>query len=131
MLNARRHRDGDQVHRSGAAVTDLACSTPGGIETVIRRAIADVRAEIVEQCSTPGGIETVIRPEIAAKCARLRRCSTPGGIETVISRGALRGCDPEPRVLNARRHRDGDQSSLRNLDASIPPSAQRPEASRR
>ena len=41
-------------------------------------------------CSTPGGIETVIRKTDAIELPDLRECSTPGGIETVI-RGGLTG----------------------------------------
>ncbi len=41
VLNARRHRDGDQPP-TGAMARDArsTCSTPGGIETVIRRCAA-------------------------------------------------------------------------------------------
>ena len=35
VLNARRHRDGDQKPRRDGKLAVFACSTPGGIETVI------------------------------------------------------------------------------------------------
>ena len=36
VLNARRHRDGDQRLDRGDDAPIVVCSTPGGIETVIR-----------------------------------------------------------------------------------------------
>ena len=69
-----------------------------------------LQLEWVKRCSTPGGIETVISRGRNVYGDGARWCSTPGGIETVI-----RACSPldsrrgDP-VLNARRHRDGDQS---------------------
>ena len=41
------------------AATRFACSTPGGIETVISSGTPDAMLGN-ELCSTPGGIETVI-----------------------------------------------------------------------
>ena len=84
MLNARRHRNGDQT-------------------------IQPVIFAINIECSTPEGIETVIGPRSAGYASISALCSTPEGIETVIS-GKRSDLDQHrPRVLNARRHRDGDQ----------------------
>jgi len=59
VLNARRHRDGDRSVIDVNIETYAACSTPGGIETVIG-ATEWKPVGGVSQCSTPGGIETVI-----------------------------------------------------------------------
>ena len=95
----------------------------------------------------------MIRRGGSSGCATRIPCSTPGGIETVISRH-LKALGHVQVVLNARRHRDGDQlrdeNSSRNLNvvlnarrhrdgdqparvAALPlvARAQRPEASRR
>ena len=104
VLNARRHRDGDQTGKLAGAVH-------------------------AAKCSTPGGIETVISPVMLFRIFATLACSTPGGIETVI-----RDARARPRlalgVLNARRHRDGDQKSISVTSGSLM-CAQRPEASRR
>ena len=90
---------------SGKSITG--CSTPEGIETVIRR---------VDLATL--GIERVLnarrhRDGDQAWCGGLHttasRCSTPEGIETVISLDARPLHLVEHVVLNARRHRDGDQ----------------------
>ena len=87
VLNARRHRDGDQGDVEDDANSNSLCSTPGGIETVIRQTLPYAR-RVSLRCSTPGGIETVIREQAWFMPRAARRCSTPGGIETVISCGA-------------------------------------------
>ena len=61
VLNARRHRDGDQARSSPRASQWAAvCSTPEGIETVISWRSHGYR-DHADLCSTPEGIETVIR----------------------------------------------------------------------
>ncbi len=96
MLNARRHRDDDQAAGYAmAALRAIACSTPGGIETMIRTEGHPRLLRYVAECSTPGGIETMIR---------LHR-----------ARAMLTGDDC---VLNARRHRDDDQMSAKRRAAS-------------
>ncbi len=57
-------------------------------------------------------------------------CSTPGGIGTVISRRGT-SLGEEDDVLNARRHRHGDQGKLKSAALEAFVSAQRPEASAR
>ena len=177
MLNARRHRDGDQANSEPRLLPSSMCSTPGGIETVIRLLHGhDLNHPRV--CSTPGGIETVIRGLLSPRAGHPRRvlnarrhrdgdqasdpwllhphegCSTPGGIETVISEKTMWGHILEQPcstpggietvirpadlrlpvvlgVLNARRHRDGDQAASGSCGRRPTACAQRPEASRR
>jgi hypothetical protein len=62
------------------------------------------------RCSTPEGIETVIRRSSSSCAMPCAQCSTPEGIETVI-RSAQIVVAGLPGVLNARRHRDGDQTT--------------------
>ena len=154
MLNARRHRDGDQTKGHKWIYRNLECSTPEGIETVIRSRPGvrlERRAVVLNArrhrdgdqprcetpgtagctCSTPEGIETVISPLVCYQTAMSKSCSTPEGIETVIS---CFGDFVEPLddgVLNARRHRDGDQARRREPDNVRGLRAQRPKASRR
>ena len=83
VLNARRHRDGDQAGVSSTATTVAECSTPEGIETVIRTRHLPPHFAMTA-CSTPEGIETVIRQALAHEIGSAYACSTPEGIETVI-----------------------------------------------
>ena len=126
VLNARRHRDGDQIDDDPAAIL-YECSTPEGIETVIRwmRALPSINRVVLNarrhrdgdqfvcasyrftKCSTPEGIETVI-DGLPPDSIISHVCSTPEGIETVIRSGTAKRV-VVALVLNARRHRDGDQ----------------------
>ena len=83
VLNARRHRDGDQPKRSVASGSTLRCSTPEGIETVIR--LWRPQATRTPCGAQPEGIETVISGYLPENFAQGSKCSTPEGIETVIS----------------------------------------------
>ena len=56
------------------------------------------------------GIETVISAERPATGWLRSGCSTPEGIETVISWSIPSSPLLALPVLNARRHRDGDQT---------------------
>ena len=140
VLNARRHRDGDQTSTSRRIRARASgCSTPEGIETVISERAGGrhrlrfecstpegvetgdqaANASLVTfqlKCSTPEGIETVIRRfgGLLVDAAHRYRCSTPEGIETVIRLSSSRRLPYDSGVLNARRHRDGDQRLLRD-----------------
>ena len=57
------------------------------------------------------------------------KCSTPEGIETVIRRVRRRVRSRLELVLNARRHRDGDQLGVPCRLRQDSPGAQRPKAS--
>jgi len=93
VLNARRHRDGDRFD-------------------------FQFQCTLFSECSTPGGIETVIGRSCASTAAASLVCSTPGGIETVIGGAATRSARLH-RVLNARRHRDGDRSPTDSANALV------------
>jgi len=61
VLNARRHRGGDQSHPAITQSTPRSgCSTPEGIEAAISRRRLDWRAVEAVVCSTPEGIEAAI-----------------------------------------------------------------------
>ncbi len=111
VLNARRHRDEDQSRRRFSRCVDSQCSTPGGIETKIRT------SKFCDPSASPGAQ----RPEASRRrsaAAWMRalveagQCSTPGGIETKISIVHFHRPKLCCRVLNARRHRDEDQTDV-------------------
>ena len=76
MLNARRHRDGDQAQNMTTVLAVVLCSTPGGIETVIS-AVSDSAFVGLLACSTPGGIETVISVRVGDCRRRAVRAQRP------------------------------------------------------
>ena len=107
MLNARRHRDGDQradvpaLHEASPVLN--ARRHRDGDQTP-----TDYTAAEKKMCSTPEGIETVIRARTSRSASR----------PTVLNARRHRDGDKDrhdgkwrdaQRVLNARRHRDGDQ----------------------
>ena len=105
VLNARRHRDGDQSGHLFPGELARSCSTPGGIETVIRQHGHDARRlgfGVLNARRHRDGDQDKC-DVLSDRCAR---CSTPGGIETVIRATTRRTAEPSS-------------------------SAQRPEASRR
>ena len=89
-------------------LTLISCSTPEGIETVISARRGGEHTTAI-RCSTPEGIETVISRNGHRLDESTRLCSTPEGIETVIRGAPREHAQAAQRVLNARRHRDGDQ----------------------
>ena len=76
VLNARRHRDGDQKRAKRRRSAPSVCSTPGGIETVI--SLDGWMNDLTGfGCSTPGGIETVIRSGLEVVTIRAAGAQRP------------------------------------------------------
>jgi len=88
-------------------------------------------------CSTPEGIEAAISARVPARVrVQSRWCSTPEGIEAAIRQDRAAWRPGALVVLNARRHRGGDQTpphfscysdKLHGSLASMYPSANRGE----
>ncbi len=90
VLNARRHRDEDQVAMGALSVAWVLCSTPEGIETKISRGIADDRADFVVLNARRHRDEDQVLDLALALLELL--------------------------VLNARRHRDEDQAGMAGIN---------------
>ena len=107
VLNARRHRSGDAPPFASSAFFDsLRCSTPEGIGAAT---------------TTPA------RRGSGPPC----RCSTPEGIGAATTPARRRRRAAPHRVLNARRHRSGDDTRRAARRSRSPRGAQRPKASER
>jgi len=96
-------------------VTPALVLQPDGIEQAITRGLRRTGS-----CSTPEGIEAAISRQFGDRRAGDDQCSTPEGIEAAIRRRRF-GSGEDCLVLNARRHRGGDQPILMPVSsASVP-----------
>ena len=142
-------RQGGPIMPMAAAADSCTCSTPFGIEA--RRTLEwPGLADFLVKCSTPFGIEARRTPSpVAPRAQRLSAsrqgghlaranvgrlayvCSTPFGIEARrTGQGSGRARTPDPRVLNAFRHRGKEDRLPPVPNATAGHCAQRLSASR-
>ena len=115
VLNARRHRRGNQQCQQLTRRCVLRQVLNARRHRRGNQRVAVLRAQVVLiGCSTPEGIGGGISVESSLRRFHLWLCSTPEGIGGGIRRAPTRTAARWRGVLNARRHRRGNQRRQRS-----------------